>query len=403
MMVQRGLVRQNLLLLAFLIATLLLFNGCGNSSIRQRIDPPDISDDLQAHLEDWLDENGRNPDTYIAAQFAEHDVVILAEQHRIKHDVEFVASLLAPLHMSGVHTFATEFARRSDQPLLDSLMVAPAWDESVAREIQFRQFMAWGYQEYVDILHAAWQVNHDRAEDTPILRVLGLNNTMDFSHFKTEADWQDDDVWTRVLAGQTEADWAAPIFDAVADSAKVLVHCGIHHGFTAYRQPVVDNGTFVRFGRGRMGNVLRDSLDLGVVTVYLHAPWNTSAGYNADFIHPAGGWLDAYMIAREDGPFSVGFDTDQSPFASLPITNTVYAHGYDFFTIADFCDGWIYTKPVSEYEPVTYIDNWINDSNVDLAKSSAMNPQWRTLDVEELNNGCLSYQQDFERFFGYLK
>ncbi len=296
---------------------LVMLSGCGENASQQLIDPPAISDDLQAELEAWLDDNGRNPDTYIASLFSEHDVVILGEQHRIKHDVEFVASMLAPLHASGVHYFATEFARRSDQPLLDSLMSAAAWDESLAREIIFRQFMAWGYQEYVDILHEAWRINKNRADDTQPLRVLALNNTMDFSYFKTEADWDNDEIWALVMGDQTEADWAQVVLDAVRGGGKVLVHCGIHHGFTTYRQPVVKDGAFVKFGRPRMGNVLRDSLDSAVVTVYLHAPWNTDAGYNADFIHPAGGRLDAFMLARDDRPFPVGFDRSEEHTSEL--------------------------------------------------------------------------------------
>ncbi len=431
MVTKLGLIRRTSLsmllpLLAFTLP-ITLFTSCCDTSSSSMIDPPAISDDLQAELETWFDYYGRDPDDYIASLFAHHDVVILGEQHRIKHDEQFVASLLAPLHASGVTTFATEFARRSDQPLIDSLVNAPEWSSATAREIQFRQFMPWGYQDYIDILHAAWLVNHNRTPGDPALRVLGLNNTLDFSQFKTEADWEDDAVWDRVLNGQTEADWATPILTSVnADSAKVLVHCGIHHAFTGYRQPVVKDGAFVSWGRIRMGNVLRDSLGTDVVTVFLHAPWNTTAGYDADFVHPAGGRLDAFMLNRDAGPFATGFDVADSPLERLPITDAVYMHGYDrpqglgstsddgvgdyippandgIFSIIDFCDGWIYTKPIHEYEPVTYIDGWINDTNLDRARAEAMNPKWRTMDVDALNAGCMSYQQDFERFWGHLK
>ncbi len=387
---------------------LILISACSKTT-PSSINPSAISEDLQTELESWFGEHGRAPDTYVAGLFANHDVVILGEQHRIKHDVEFVASMIAPLHASGVHTFATEFARRSDQSLLDSLMAGEEWNETLAREIIFNQFMAWGFQEYVDILHAAWQVNHDRAEDESSMRVLALNNTLDMSHFKSEADWDNSEVWKLVRAGQTEADWTQVVLDAVAQGEKVLIHCGIHHAFSGYHQPVVVDGEFVRHNRSRMGNVLRDSLGMGVVTVYLHAPWNTSAGYNADFIHPAGGRLDAFMLTRDEGPFTLGFDVADSPLASLPITDAVYVHGYtashggDGFTISDFCDGWIYTKPVGEFEPVTYIDGWINESNLAQAQATAMNPYWRSLDINDLNDGCRSYKQDFERFFGNLK
>jgi hypothetical protein len=395
--------RQRTILHAFLLILFSLFYvNCTN--IKQKLtDPTPISDELQNELEAWLDENGRAPDTYVASLFAEHDVVILGEQHRIKHDVEFVASMIAPLHASGVQAFATEFARRSDQHLLDSLMEGEEWDESLAREIIFNQFMAWGFQEYVDILHAAWQVNRDREDNAPQMRVIGLNNTLDFSHFKSEADRQNDEIWKLVLDGQTEADWAQVVLDVVGEGQKVLVHCGIHHAFTGYNQPKVIEGEFTSHSRTRMGNVLRDSLGMSAVTIYLHAPWNTTNGYDADFIHPAGGRLDAFMLSRSNGPYPVGFDVADSPLAPLMITDAVYSHGYHSFTISDFCDGWIYTKPVNEFETVTYIDGWINESNLAQAQATAMNPHWRRMEINALNDGCKSYRQDFYRFFGQIK
>jgi hypothetical protein len=153
----------------------------------------------------------------------------------------------------------------------------------------------------------------------------------------------------------------------------------------------------------RFGNHLREALGEKAVTVYLHAPWNTAAGYTPDFVHPAGGRLDAFMLAREGGSFAVGFDVAGSPLADLPIDDTVYKHGYAPFTLATFCDGWVYTKPVSQFEPVTYIDDWINDGNVARARATAMNPRWRKYSVNQMTDGCRSYLDDFRRFYGHLR
>jgi hypothetical protein len=389
----------------WLVAALPVLAGCGggNASDAQLQDPPAISAGLHGELEDWLSQNGKPPTEYVLGAFDNHDVVILGEQHRILHDVLFVQSMLAPMHAAGVRVFATEFGRRADQALIDSLVTSAEWDEDLGREILFRQFMPWGYREYLDILKAAWRVNRDRPEGTPPLRVLGLNNALDYSHFKQESDWDDPEIWKLVTGDQTEADWAEPVLEAVRARDKVLIHCGIHHGFTGYRQPRVIDGEFVEWGRVRLGNHLRDALGERAITIFLHAPWNTRAGYNEVHVHPAGGRLDAFMLAREDGPYTVGFDVAGSPLASLPIENAVYARGYAPFTISDFCDGWIYTKPISEYEPVGYIDGWINESNVERARAVAMNPRWRTHSVEQLNRGCESYKQDFETFFGKLR
>ena len=375
--------------------------GCGGQGTTLR-DPAPIPPALQGELESWLAEHGRPPLDYVRGLFAAHDVVLLGEQHRIHHDPLRVQSLLPRLLADGVTVLATEFARRSDQALLDSLLSLPEWDEELAREIQFRQFAPWGYQEYVDVLRAAWRANEGRSPGSPALRVLGLNHTLDYGHIRSVEDWDDPAVWARVEGGQTEADWARVILDAVAAGRKVLVHCGIHHAFTDYRQPRVVDGAFAGWGRARCGNHVHEALGDRAATVYLHAPWPGSGGYGSPAVHPAGGALDAFMLAREGGPFAVGFDLAGSPLASLEVTDAVYAHGHAPFRPADFCDGWIYTCPVSAYEGVTYIRNWIHEGNLARAQADAMNPAMRTADAAEWNRICAA-DADLDRVRGNLR
>lgn len=396
--------------LVLFLATGLLLTGCdrgdtGRSAARPEevVDPPVITEDLQAELEIWLAEHGSSPADYVLGLFARHDVVLLGEQHRMSHDPLFVQQLVPRLHAAGVQVLAMEFARREDQALIDSLVTAPEWDEDLGREIFFRMFMSWGYREYVDVLEAAWRVNRERPADTPPMRILGVNNSADFSLYKSEADWNDPEVQKLVHAGQTEADWAAPVLAEVARGRKVLAYCGIHHAFTDFRQPRVSDGAFAGLGVMRFGNHLREALGEKAITVFLHAPWNSVGGYSADRVHPAGGRLDAFMLARDGGPFAVGFDVADSPLADLPIENAVYKHGHEPFTLTKFCDGWVYTKPVSEYEPVTYIEDWINDDNIARARATAMNPRQRNYSVEKMTRTCRSYLDDFSRFYGQLR
>ena len=393
--------------IAFVAAGLWLA-GCGRehtgaSAQQTRVDPPAISSVLQAQLETWFAQHGQPPGDYVLGLFASRDVVLLGEQHRILHDLQLVHALLPRLPAAGVHVVALEFARRADQPLLDSLLAAPEWHEDLAREIIFRQFVAWGFQEYVDMLAVTWRVNRQRPPGTPPLRVLGLNHSFDYSQFRTEADWQNDEVWKRVLGSQVEADWAAPVLAAVASGEKVLAFCGIHHVFTKFRQPRVAQGTFAGRGDLRFGNALYEKLGERVASVYLHAPWNGVGGYDAPYVHPADGRLDAFMLARPAGPFAVGFDVAPSPLGSLPIQNAVYKHGSESFTMAQFCDGWIYTKPIGQFVPVTFIEGWIHAGNLERARANAMNPAWRAFSVQQLNEGCRSYQEDFQRFYGALR
>ncbi len=373
------------------VATCLVFSGllvlsaCSNGSSGPA-DPPAIDPAVQSKLSAWLEVEGDTPEDYIVGLFSDHDVVFLGEQHRVKHDVLLVQSLIEPLYEAGVRTLATEFGRREDQSLIDSLLCASEWDEDLAREIVFRQFVWWGYREYVDIYRSAWMLNHGLPEGAAKFRILGINDSPDWSLVTSEADRDDGKVMRQVWRGGGEEHWAGVILDAVRSGERVLVHCGIHHAFTEYRQPIVIEGEFSHFDHSlRCGNYVFAALGKRAVTVFLHAPWNGLQGYNSRMCHPADGVIDALMLAED--PCRVGFDLDEGSFGELGAEDAVYSHGYDEFKLADFCDGWIYTKPISEYSGVTPIPNWVNENNLERARAGSPNAGFRQASVEEFNQG----------------
>ncbi|MEE9133629.1 MAG: hypothetical protein V3U13_08715 [Gemmatimonadota bacterium] len=377
--------------------------ACAESQVEAegRIEPPALDAELRAELESWLVENGKGPVDYVVGLFADHDVVILGEQHRVKHDVLLVGSLLEALYRTGVRTLATEFGRREDQPLIDSLVNAPRWDEALARNIVFNQFVTWGYREYVDVYRAAWQVNRSLAPDAPPFLVLALDDSPDWSHIQKPEDRNDPEVMRKVWRGGGERYWAEVVLDAVESGEKVLVHCGIHHAFTEYRQPIVVEGEFVRYVTTRAGNYVYREIGKRAVTVYLHAPWDGPGGYGDALVHPADGVIDALMLEREGGPRPVGFDLHGSPFGKLRIENAVYKHGYEF-RLAEFADGWIYTRPISEYEGVTPIPNWINERNIVQARPQIPNPDFRDATIERFN-AAIARDADIPRRWGHLR
>jgi hypothetical protein len=367
----------------FVCVLAVLCGGCtGSGSIPA--EPPPLSDELRSELATWLAANGTSPQDYVVDLFSGHDVVFLGEQHRVKHDVEFVQSLVEPLYDVGVRVLATEFGRREDQTLIDSLLAKPQWDETLAREIVFRQFVWWGYREYVDVYKSVWALNQRLPEGESGFRIIGINDSPDWSHIEDESDRDDPDVMRRVWRGGGEDHWAEAILESVRSGEKVLVHCGIHHAFTGYRQPIVADGRFVQFDSSlRCGNHVRADLGSRAVTVYLHAPWVGPAGYGSHFRHPADGVIDALML--EEGPRPVGFDIVGSPFGELRIADAVYRHGYEDFRLKDFCDGWVYTRPISQYFGVSPIAEWINEGNLDRARMQSPNPLYREASAEEFN------------------
>lgn len=349
-------------------------------------DPQPVDPVLRSKLAAWLEAEGKTPEDYVVGLFSDHDVVFLGEHHRVKHDVLLVQSLIEPLYKAGVRVLATEFGRREDQPLIDSLLCGPEWNEDLAREIVFRWFVWWGYREYIDIYRFAWMLNQGLPDGTPRFRIIGINDSPDWSFIKTKTDRDDSAIMRKVWRGGGEEHWAGVILDAVRSGERVLVHCGIHHAFTRYRQPVVVDGKFRHFDHSlRCGNHVFAALGKRTVTVFLHAPWNGPEGYNSRMRHPADGVIDALMLA--EGPRPAGFDLDRGPFGELVVEDAVYCHGYDGFKLADFCDGWIYTKPISEYVGITPVPGWINESNLSRARAQSSNPGFRQASVKKYNKG----------------
>jgi len=380
--------------------SLLILAGCRSNETGPG-DPPPVDSLTQRSLAAWLEAEAETPERYVVGLLADHEVVFLGEQHRVKHDALFVQSLLRPLHRAGVHLLATEFGRREDQSLIDSLVQSREWNEPLAREILFRQMVFWGYQEYRDIYRSAWLLNRELDREEAPFRVLGLNDSPDWSLILTDSDRDDPAIMREVWHGEGEERWAEVILNAVRSGKKVLVHCGIHHAFTAYRQPRVSQGEFRGFDPSlRCGNHVFAALGKRAVTVFLHAPWNGAAGFDAPMVHPAGGVIDALMLAR--GPRPVGFDLEGGPFGEVRVRDAVYHHGYEDFKLADFCDGWIYSRPISEYEGVTPIAGWVDEDNLERARAQSPNPAFRDASIERFNK-AIARDAEIRRRWKHLR
>jgi hypothetical protein len=265
-----------------------------------------------------------------------------------------------------------------DQSDIDSLLAAPAYDESLARTIVFRQYPFWGYQEYIDVFKAAWNLNHSLPKGSPRFRVLGVNNSPDRNFVKKEQDKDSGPVMTKVWHGETESDWADVILkQVVARGGKALVYCGAHHSFTRYRQPVSRDGQFIRFGDTRMGNYVDQAIGERAFNICLHRPWYSAKGYEAPPVLPADGYIDVAMCSLAGNERRVGFDVVGSPLAALPGELSLYKFGYEHFTLGAMCDGYIYDRPFKDFEHVTPIRGFVNEGNLEDARSQSGDPALR--------------------------
>ncbi len=357
------------------------------------IKPADLPHDpkVMDQLKVYLHSHYMTPEDYVISKFQDHDVVFLGEHHRIKHDPELVQTLIPRLYGKGVFTLATEFARHEDQPLIDRLLNAPAYDEALARQITFNFAVYWGYQEYVDVFKAAWRLNHQLPSKSRKFRILGLNCSPDWSVIRNEEDEHNHELRVKVWHGCGEEQWAKVILDeVVAKKEKALVYSGMHHAFTEYRQPQIKESegkqVFAGFGGDvRVGNYVYNAIGKRAFTISLHYPWISSEGYDKPSTYAADGYIDAVMAEVEPRFQRVGFDIRGTPFGDLPGDKSVYKYGYEKFTLSVFCDGYIFQRPLREYEGVTPIKDFVNQENLAQARAQFPNPRARHATVEQLN------------------
>jgi hypothetical protein len=83
-------------------------------------------------------------------------------------------------------------------------------------------------------------------------------------------------------------------------------------------------------------------------------------------------------MAEFDGQ-RIGFDVKNSPFGLLQDNNIYYSLGYDDFTLGLFCDGYIYQKPISNYEGCAVDRQFVTEKNFEEAIDYLPNPRLKEL------------------------
>jgi hypothetical protein len=63
----------------------------------------------------YLKENNSSPQAYIIDKFSNADIILLAEDHRVKENLDFLGSLIPQLYKNGIFTIGMEFGAYEDQ------------------------------------------------------------------------------------------------------------------------------------------------------------------------------------------------------------------------------------------------------------------------------------------------
>lgn len=346
-------------------------------------------------LTGYLEENYFTPNDYVIDKFKNHDVIFIGENHYIKEQVEFIKDLIPDLYKNGIYNLGTEFINYEDTELVNKLITAETFDEELAKEITFKSLWHWGYKEYIDIYRKAWELNNSLPKDTKKFKIFGIQEVIDFSYVKTEEDLNNPEVMSKVFAGSFEFNEEegysanAIVREVLYFNEKAIIHCGIHHAFTSYYQPTYSEekkGFGGNLQKERMGNLIKNEIGNRTMTIFLHGPWYSKGGYSKQVL-PVDGVLDSIFSSKNNKKYiSFGVDTEHTPFGNLRGENSLYKYGYDNFKLEDFCDGYIFLKPIKEYNPVTPIPNFIKPEQVEFIKTQELDFRNSELTSENLND-----------------
>jgi hypothetical protein len=382
--------RNTVLVIAIAIAAFfMVFNPVSSCQTRTGITrlPPQDRDTVKA-LVAYGASALRSPAEQVLRSFAAHDVVFLGERNWIREHALLVKDLLPALHAAGVRNLGIEFALSDSQPAIDALLAAPAWDEAAARRIAFAWKVIWGFQEYLDVYRAAWQLNRSLPAGAQPVRIVALGVHQDWELIHTVQDAENADVLHRLLADGIPDEHMAQLIqrEFLDRGEKALVYCSLEHAFTRYRSTAYEknmreNG-FAETRRA--GNILYDRAGSRVATLALHAPWPDRSAQTG-LAWPAGGAIDALLAALPPARQAAGWDTAGTPIGALAISSGEYAVGHEKLTLADLCDGYVATGPLTSLHAATAIADFVPADRSEYAARNFPGPKPAKLDAAMIN------------------
>lgn len=360
------------------------------------------SKEKEQQLVSYLKDNWFSPEEYIADKFKKYDVVLLAEDHRIKHNVLLVQNLIPYLYRVGVYNIGMEFGASEDQAALDSLVTADNYDEDKARKLMFNYNVGWAFVEYMDIYRKAWQFNKSLSKDARKFRIVNLSYKYDWSGYngiKTP-----ENVKKVFYKGGTESYRANLVKREIIDKHdKILIITGTIHAFTRYAMPVYDYNAenFYTLDNRYMGNLIYKYSDKKACTILLHLPFYSKTHGYSKLLFPANGTIDQVMKNFENK--CVGFDLIDTPFGELRDTS-FYSIGYNNLRLSDIADGYVYQKPFEEYEGCTIDYKFLNEQNWSEAQIQFPDPDLnqRPKSLEEYYQRIRDYA-DIQKFYRTIK
>ncbi len=347
-----------------------------------------------------------SPQEAFSALFSRFPVVIAGELEGVGQEVRYIRELLPSLPSMGVRILAMEHILEADQNELDRLLSAETFDEYLAQELLFRRQVTWGYQEYVDILKTAWQIN--MGPDGPF-RVLGLNVLQDYRHIQSVEDFRDPVKLRQIMAnGVPDAHMAGVISrEILANGSQALILVGREQSFTNFllKTHSEEMNAIGMAEQRQMGKILSDAHGERFATVLFHSPWPTTLT-NSRAQFPVNGLIDRVLDDWEgDGsprPYPLHIPVEMLEESSgIPIRFTNYAIGYnnerennETLVFEDMADLYVILGRIPDLDGLTPIENFIDSAREARAVENFPGSRYQDADADDVNDFIRRYAED---------
>lgn len=357
--------------------------------------------DAQKKVQDearlFIEKEGRKPSDYLISKFNKANVVLLAEDHAVKENLNFVKSLIPILYKNNI-TLGMEFGAYEDQNRLDSLITAPEYDEKVARQIMFNYNTKWAISEYMELYKAAWKLNKSLGNNERKFKILNVSYRYNWTNFSGARS--PENMQIVFPKGNTEDFRYKIIEQEILDkNQKILVLTGTIHAFTFYQFPHYDYTSpgFVRFESRMLGNLLYSKYGDKITSIVLHQPFPNKLNHQPALVSPANG--DVEKIISCLGNKQVGFDLKGTSAGKL-IDSSYYSMGYRNFKLENLFDGYIFLSPIKNLHSCNLDYQFVVNENFKEAVINFPDPDWqpRPDNLEEYWNLVKEYTNITKRY-----
>lgn len=301
---------------------------------------------------------GTSPYEYIADKLRKYKVVAIGEDHWIADHSEFLCDVLRNVGFNAdtrINNLAIEFGNERDQIMADTLAFGKTWNEEYANKILLGAPDVFGnpYKGYRDVLYTLWETNQRKPDSLKTRLIL-----LDPRDNPRKPEDRDENI-------------AKILRNLIRSKGKTIFYAGqAHTQYQTRGQQSRQKGYHYNYLSA--AKYIKMCYPKDIFSINLWGGFMSSYGYlpNEETVWALIDGGDIDKAFEMNGNVPVGFDIN----ASFPLTpSQLYAgknSGRDPWTImsengdpytadltmADYCDGMIFIKPVKEFTGMQLID-----------------------------------------------